>query len=188
MADPEVTTDPKAKTSLSTRNKVLLIGSAAVATIIGVILLKKLWDHRSKVSFRNNQAKHLSTYKVDPKVVAGVSELANDLKTADLSDTSDKVKTLKKFFEESKVQSFTQSLQTAANQADADFKNEWTKTSANHKSFIDAWQTVRTVLAQRADLTPANAVVTQVLTTLTEMRTYCDSINKACGLPTLSVA
>ena len=183
--DPEVTTDPKAKASLSTTNKVLLVGGAVVATIITGILLKKLWDHRSKVSFRNNQAKQLSTYKVDQKIVAGLSELANDLKSADLSDTSDKVKTLKKFIEEAKVQSFTQSLQTAANQADADFKNEWIKTSANHKSFIDAWQTIRTVLAQREDLTPANAVVTQVLATLTEMSKYCDSISKACGLPTL---
>ena len=88
-------------------------------------------------------------------------------------------------------------MQTIANQADSDFKDEWITISAEHAAFINAWQTIRTVLSQnkelhnadQTDLAADEAVtdLAQVRNTLNEMSLYLDLINRACELSTPSV-
>ena len=152
--------------------------------------------------FRSIENNLKRTYEVNPELINELNALYNALTTELLengttTDVSEHAKTLNKFFDESNLKSFTQNLQTIANRADSDFKDEWNTISAKHAAFINAWQNIRTVLSQNKE--PQNPDQTdlagdegatnlaQVRNTLNEMSLYLDLINRACELSTPSV-
>ena len=190
------------KTSLSAQTKVL-----AGATILGIVgglaaLLHKMLSEGERQVFRSIENNLKTTYEVNPELINELNALYNALNTellenGTITDVSEQAKTLNKFLYESNLKSFAQNLQTIANRADSDFKDEWIAISAKHAAFINAWQNIRTVLSQnkesqnpdQTDLAGDEGAtnLAQMRNTLNEMSLYLDLINRACELSTPSV-
>ena len=175
------------KSSLISGKKLL-----AGAGLVGLIatLIKKIFysSEVDKQGFRSIQTTLQSTYTSNPRIIDELNELHRTLgvelaETGTLSDTSEQA--LKAFFDLCGLKTFTQSLQAIANNADADFKNEWNAVAAKHAEFIAAWQNIRTVLTQKSEHSAHQAVsdLTHLRDTLNEMSLYLDLINRACELP-----
>ncbi len=144
--------------------KIAAVGSATVG-LIWLLVTKK------RSAFRDIK-QTLTTAK---KHTADLEALERELTTQSLSNDAPIVT----LFKQCNIKRLTRELETAVTLVNTRVKQEWTTLRKAHEKFLDAWNSIRTIL-DSANQDALNGSLIKARNTLNKMHAHLKAIDTAC--------